>query len=73
MQMQHKTATRQTIPFLITNLPCHLLQINAMLQEEEEMLMTESSVIITPFTGEQKNLGQWTNLKSRQEKLTKKL
>lgn len=44
-----------------------------MLQEEEEMLMTESSVIITPFTGEQKNLGQWTNLKSRQEKLTKKL
>jgi len=30
-------------------------------------------VIITPFAGEQKNLGQWTNLKSRQEKLTKKL
>jgi hypothetical protein len=30
MQMQHKTATRQTIPFLITKLPCHLLQINAM-------------------------------------------
>jgi hypothetical protein len=35
------------------------------------MLMTESNVIITPYTGKQKNLGQWTNLKSRQEKLTK--
>lgn len=37
------------------------------------MLMTESSVIITPFAGKQKNLGQRANLISRQEKLTKKL
>jgi len=49
MQMQHKTATRHTIPFLITKLTCHLLKINATLQKEEEMLMTESAVIVTPF------------------------
>jgi hypothetical protein len=44
-----------------------------MLQKEEEMLMTGSAVIITYSKVTEKNLGQWTNLKSRQEKLTKKL
>jgi hypothetical protein len=29
-----------------------LLKINAMLQKEEEMLMTGSAVIITPFQGD---------------------
>jgi len=33
-----------------------LLKINATLQKEEEMLMTGSAIIITPFQGEWKKI-----------------